>query len=90
MQFSSFQDPWLALYGFIFRIDRCIKRPRYKMVSSDVRIHGAVAWQGGEFLFNLQSKRNMTCYTAVRGYNQLLANVTEASQLWLNSGINDW
>lgn len=49
MQFLSFQDPWLALYGFIFRIDRCIKRPRYKMVSSDVRIHGAVAWQRGEF-----------------------------------------
>lgn len=43
-----------------------------------------------KIMFNLQSKRNMTCCTAVRGYNQLLANVTKASQLWLDSGINDW
>lgn len=26
-------------------------------------------------------EKNMTCYTAVRGYNQLLANVTKATTL---------
>ena len=50
------------------------------------RSHG----KAGNFRKIFQSKRNMTCCTAVRGYNQLLANVTKASQLWPDSGINDW
>ena len=68
MQFSSFQDPWWASYGFIFRIDKCIKRPRYKMVSSDVRIHGAVAWQGGEFQKDVQPPKQKK-YDLLHGCN---------------------
>ena len=74
MQFLSLQDPWLALYGFIFRIDRCIKRPRYKMVSSDVRIHGAVAWQGGEFQKDYVQPPKQKKYDLLHGCKGRAAN----------------